>query len=154
MTPLLLSEFLGVISRNSAWCVTWSFHGGFRDTAMPPPQTYQTFIISECCASLLLPGPLGVHTPKELPPLPWNVCPPSWPTVCVPIAPPCVFQGPRFMASEYNSKYIKETPNHPGRPSQLGLPSPTSKGRLQGGLELVRSSEATRGERRTDIRVV
>ena len=32
-----------------------------------------------------------------------------------PIAPLFVFQGPRFMTSEYNSKYLKEPSNQPGR---------------------------------------
>lgn len=41
-----------------------------------------------------------------------------------PIAPPSVFQGPRFMTSEYNSKYLKEPSNQPGRHiSELMPPS-------------------------------
>lgn len=31
-----------------------------------------------------------------------------------PIVPPSVLQGPRFMTSEYNSKYLKEPSNQPG----------------------------------------
>ena len=33
---------------------------------------------------------------------------------CGPIAPPSVFQGPHFMTSEYNSKYLKEPSQEPG----------------------------------------
>lgn len=41
-----------------------------------------------------------------------------------PVAPPSVFQGPRFMTSEYNSKYLKEPSNQPGgRLSELVPPS-------------------------------
>lgn len=151
MTPLLLSEFLGVISRNSAECVTWSFHRGIRDTAMPPPQAYQTEIISECCASLLLPGPLGVHTPKELPPLPWNVCPPSWPL--------CVSLLPHLVCSRVHASWLPSTIPSISRKLQtiqVGFLNLAfllqTLGKTPGGLELVQFSEATRGER-TDIRV-
>lgn len=140
MTPLLLSEFLGVISRNSSWCVTWSFHGGVQDTAMPPPQAYQTDIISECCASLLLPGPLGVHTPKELPPLPWNVCPPSWPL--------CVSLLPHLVCSRVHASWLPSTIPSISRKLQtiqVGLLNLAfllqPLGKTPGGLELVQFLE-------------
>lgn len=42
------------------------------------------------------------------------------------ILPTSVFQGPRFMTSEYNSKYLREPLDQPGRPFQSTslLPAP------------------------------
>ena len=50
------------------------------------------------------------HHPHRLQALAHLVCP---------IAPFSVFQGPRFMTSEYNSKYLKEPSHQPGRQMQV-----------------------------------
>lgn len=62
-----------------------------------------------CWSSLLRwyhTGLLGAQTPQGHRPGPGR--PMS------PIAAPSVFQGPRFMTSEYNSKYLKEPSSQPG----------------------------------------
>jgi len=51
------------------------------------------------------------HHPHRLQALAHLVCP---------IAPFSLFQGPRFMTSEYNSKYLKEPSHQPGRQMQVG----------------------------------
>lgn len=51
------------------------------------------------------------HHPHHLQALAQLVCP---------IAPFSVFQPPRFMTSEYNSKYLKEPSHQPGRQTRVG----------------------------------
>lgn len=127
MNPSLLSGFLRVISRNSVCCVIWNFHGGFWTDCHASSgildACWGTLLVSSSQAHCVFTHPKGYHHHTE--------CLRSTPAHCVPIVLPCMFQGPRFMTSEYNSKYIKESPNHPGRPSQFHLPSPAPR-RLQG----------------------
>ena len=74
--------------------------------------------------------------------------PPSGPrsTSCAPLLH-SLFQGPRFMTSEYNSKYLKEPSHQPGRrsssypPTTHPYPQPLGRGSL-GTPELAQHYEA------------
>lgn len=72
---------------------------------------------------------------EEPPPPPTS--PGPWSTSRAPVLSP-VFQGPRFMTSEYNSKYLKEPSNQPGSTCLSSclppttLPSPWPQGETRG----------------------
>lgn len=135
-------QTLLLITRSSAWDVTWFllFQG---NCALVVEFLALGCLVRGICvraAALAFPSQTMPHmsaqsTDRAKSPLPG----PGQP---VPMVPPSVFQGPRFMTSEYNSKYLKEPSNWPGGClSELTPPShhtslPLTPGETSRGPEL------------------